>query len=404
MGAGYLIFQSNDAGQAVVLVTSSGTANVIGAVYDPTTGWSMPTTLDTDAASISGSRMSASIDAQGNAIAVWIQPTGVADVYWSRYSRVDNAWSTAQILNTDLTYAADSPSVGMDASGNALAVWSQRLPTTAQNAAVARAYTPTGGWGPLQRINPTEAGSTYVYKPMVRVSADGTGMAIWGQNNGTISNFWGARYVPNSGWESDILIENSTETSQSELDLTASSDGRFMALLTTDPGVGTVNTMVNLFTPSSPWTAATSSLIETFNPGYAYPVDGSGVFTRDNQVVHAFWNQTFATVGNLYRLMWSYNDGTGWKTARAIGPDMTSGAIPYSDAAADSYDRVIAIWISETGLASSVYAPGTDQWEEPKTVATFGGGASLPKIMVNDCGDATAFWISGGSLYTANYR
>jgi hypothetical protein len=64
------------------------------------------------------------IDPSGNAIAVWAEDNGLRSNIWS--NRVDGtSWGTAVLIESDDSGAADKPQVVMDASGKAIAVWSQ---------------------------------------------------------------------------------------------------------------------------------------------------------------------------------------------------------------------------------------------------------------------------------------
>ncbi len=77
--------------------------------------------------------------------------------------------------------------VGMDASGNAVALWA--------DGGILRAnrFTPAGGWGALpQRVDDNAAA---ILRPKLAVSANGTAMAIWQQDNAP-TNIVSARFTP----------------------------------------------------------------------------------------------------------------------------------------------------------------------------------------------------------------
>ena len=65
------------------------------------------------------------VDGSGNAVAVWEQEDGT---WWSIYSNryvAGTGWGTAQLIETDNSGGAGGPEVGFDGSGNAVAVWQQ---------------------------------------------------------------------------------------------------------------------------------------------------------------------------------------------------------------------------------------------------------------------------------------
>ena len=398
-------FEANDSGQAVAAAINGSTPNnLVATIYDPASGWTTGATLDTDGAALSG-RPAIDIDADGNAMAVWEQPTGVTDVYWSRYE-AGAGWSGAQMLNTDTTYDAGDPSVTMDDAGNAIAVWLQRVAPAATPVIMARVYTRGVGWGTALRINGAEDLGT-AHPPLVKLTPDGqTGMAIWGQTDGVRYNMWAARYLAGSGWQTAGKMESDdTEGGGSEIDLSVSNDGKFLGLMGMSTGTmfSITNTWGNLFTPGSGW--GTAQKLETDDSGSSYPLWGGGTFADDG-TAHAFWNQNYGP-GNTYRLMWTRNSGSGWQTARQVGEDLTTGAIPYSDAAVDRFGNVVVVFISATGIASSRFNPMallTGAWSDQETVATT-GVPGLPKVsIINDCGDAMATWSSGTTPYVGFYR
>ena len=67
------------------------------------------------------------IDGSGNALAVWQQFDGLRNNIWSnRYTAgTTNSWSTPTLIETDNTGGAFDPQIAINASGNAVAVWTQ---------------------------------------------------------------------------------------------------------------------------------------------------------------------------------------------------------------------------------------------------------------------------------------
>ena len=66
------------------------------------------------------------VDASGNAIAVWDQIDGTRPSSWAnRYLASTDSWGTAELLETDDTGNAQLLQIAVDASGNAISVWRQ---------------------------------------------------------------------------------------------------------------------------------------------------------------------------------------------------------------------------------------------------------------------------------------
>lgn len=88
-------------------------------------GWGTPTLVETnDSASASSVRLA--VGANGNAVAVWLQGTGSATSVWANHYTVGAGWGTAAPIDPDQTGDATLGVVVVDASGNALATWTQR--------------------------------------------------------------------------------------------------------------------------------------------------------------------------------------------------------------------------------------------------------------------------------------
>ncbi|MFW2388901.1 MAG: hypothetical protein ACN4G0_11225, partial [Polyangiales bacterium] len=87
--------------------------------------WGVPRSLEANAGDARYPRVA--VDAVGNAIAVWQQPSlgplGPRSIWASSFAPA-SGWSPAELLEND-DGLAESPQVAMDASGNAIAIWQQ---------------------------------------------------------------------------------------------------------------------------------------------------------------------------------------------------------------------------------------------------------------------------------------
>lgn len=96
----------------------------------------------------------------------------------------DNIWGTALLIETD-SNSAGSSQVGFDGSGNAIAVWFQsdgpRMNIWANR------YVAGTGWVLPQLI---ETDSDSGYWPQVGVDESGNAVAVWQQYDGTRWNIW----------------------------------------------------------------------------------------------------------------------------------------------------------------------------------------------------------------------
>ena len=113
------------------------------------------------------------------------------------------AWGTAALIETDDVGNASDPQIAFDASGNALAVWSQF--DGANNNIVANRYTVGSGWGTAVIIETDNAGGAWT--PHIAFDASGNALAVWTQTDGTRYNSWANRYTAGSGWGTAEIIE-----------------------------------------------------------------------------------------------------------------------------------------------------------------------------------------------------
>jgi len=90
--------------------------------YTAGTGWGTAALIETDnAGNAAGPQIV--IDANGNALAVWAQHDGTRLNIWANRYTAGTGWGTAALIETDNADSASKPQISIDANGNALAVW-----------------------------------------------------------------------------------------------------------------------------------------------------------------------------------------------------------------------------------------------------------------------------------------
>jgi hypothetical protein len=93
------------------------------------------------------------VDRAGNAIAIWVEITGTESsrrIVVSRFDAAAGQWSTPKVLANE-SYG-NSPSIGMDAQGNAIAVWEYYLGEGTDTLRYSRYSAETGTWTALRNI------------------------------------------------------------------------------------------------------------------------------------------------------------------------------------------------------------------------------------------------------------
>lgn len=147
-------------------------------------GWSEPIQVDKDDLEYTYDPIVA-IDAEGNAIALWVQdgsrdPNGRAQNLWVNRYDYQTGWGVAELLETDANYSADLAQITLDASGNALAAW-QQLNANGERLIWARRFLKSVGWGESQIIN--EPNGRSVTGPVMVMNQLGRALIAWGERD-----------------------------------------------------------------------------------------------------------------------------------------------------------------------------------------------------------------------------
>jgi hypothetical protein len=156
--------------------------------YTIATGlWTDP---DLSASRISlGSRPDLAVDAQGNAVAVWLFDAGYA-VGASQYSAASGMWSAGRFLTASVKAGGSPVRVAMDAAGNAFAIW--RLATNLNWGVYVNRYSAADDeWGGGATLDPSRipTGGGLALAPSVAVTPSGDAIAVWTNND-----IWGVGF------------------------------------------------------------------------------------------------------------------------------------------------------------------------------------------------------------------
>ncbi len=227
--------------------------------YTPSGGWGTSHRIDDNSGDAFAPQLA--IGADGSAVAVWAQFDGTRDDVWSNRYAPDSGWGSPQRIETNNTVRASGPQVAVDANGNAVAVWSQFDGTRSD--IWSNRYTPSSLWASARRIETNNAGDAL--EPQVGVDADGNALAVWKQFDGVTFDIWSSRYTSGS-WGAPARIETEDEGDASDPRVAVASDGSAVAVWKQFDGV-TFDIWSNRYTPSGGW--GTAERIETNDAGSA---------------------------------------------------------------------------------------------------------------------------------------
>jgi hypothetical protein len=192
---------SGDAGVPQVGVDTNGNAvavwqqsdgirtNIWTNRYAAASGWGAAALIETNDAGDAANPQVA-VDANGNAAAVWQQSDGSRTNIWANRYAAASGWGAAALIETDDTGDAANPQVAVDASGNAVAVWQQS--DGIRTNIWANRYMAGRSWDIAALIESDNKGDAVF--PRIGVDADGNAVAVWQQSDGIRTNIWANLY------------------------------------------------------------------------------------------------------------------------------------------------------------------------------------------------------------------
>ncbi len=155
--------------------------------YVPGTGWGSSQRLDGltgDAA-----RPSLSLHPGGEGLVLWSSTEGAKVSIGANRYVPGTGWGTATRVSASDADPATFPAVSMDAAGNALAVWQQEH--EGRQAIAFSRYLPSEGWRSPERLSGLPEGSAG--PPALGMGASGVAFIVWRQQNGATSSIWSNR-------------------------------------------------------------------------------------------------------------------------------------------------------------------------------------------------------------------
>ena len=317
------------------------------------------------------------VDGSGNTIAVWHQSDGVRDNIWANRYTAAAGWGTAVLIETDNAGGATYPQIAVAPSGTAVAVWSQSDGTRVN--VWANRYIAGSGWGTAVLVESDNTG--HAINPKVALDPAGNAVAVWQQFDGAVYNLWASRAPAGSGWTAPVLLE-SDGNGVSVPQLAIDSAGNALAMWPQHDGTRN-NVWASRYVPASGWGPAI--LVETDNTGSQGLIDVA--FDASGNAI-AVWNQV---VGTRYDV-WAnrYVAGSGWGTATLL---KTDGGPP--QVAVDSSGNAVAVWRQVDGAQYHVWAcrfVAGSGWTAGAAIRSNAGVSIVPRVSMSGPGDAIVVW------------
>jgi hypothetical protein len=258
--------------------------------YSPSAGWATAALLDTQPGEEGVNDLLVAFDSAGAATAVWTyvtdqQASTPTDLFASRWTS-SAGWSPRARLEMSDNDDAGSVALGVDASGNAIAVWVQNADGTATGIWTSRYRASSGRWGMPTVVEDVDG---FAFMPSFAVNEDGNGVAVWSQTDGTRYNIRARRFSPSSNWNptTNTIESESNDVFEPKVAI----DGRGNAF-----AVFIVETPSGYLTARNEYYVATGWNTATVGPPGTTP---GAVATNPNGAAAYLWPETSGPSGTL---------------------------------------------------------------------------------------------------------
>ncbi len=347
------------------------------------------------------------VDGAGNALAVWTQYSDARNSVWaSHYLASIDLWDTPHRVSSPAAEGnAQLPDLGMDQSGNAIAVWQQGDGRSTRTDGWAAQYSAgSAAWSAPTMVSD---GSNSAHSLHVAVNASGQGLLAWEQERGNGSalvsqptDIWVRMLSPGAGWASPGLVNAragkvNTAYVYGSLALAVNAKGA-AAVLWSQRLLPALPMVVDaaLYSPATGWQDAASIVLasteDCHDPVVALDDAGNAL---------AVWQQQtdYGAYGGSNR----YVAGQGWGTPGHF-VDSRLGDTFLPNLAMDAGGNATVVWYRWSGtnaidLMINRFTP--DQgWADATVFAPAGSAGSmalaLPHVVANAAGQTLVVWSS----------
>ncbi len=313
--------------------------------YTPDVGWGTEEAIEANPAGDNANNPEAAVDSSGNIIVVWEQPNNSIDSIWvNRYSESDEAWGTAQEIDTtdNVINTSSDPQIAVADNGDAMAIWSQDVGGTSYDAIYTSYYSANDdSWS-----TPEIIGKNLTTGITPKISADNSGnfIAVWEQSATDVSDgtrsIWSNLYTDDA-WGTAEEIESEPNTAKYP-QVAFDANGNAISTWAHNNSI-----YANIYTADTGW--GTGEAIESdseyaYNPMLAVDPEGNAIIV---------WKQNSESVQSTWANR--YQTSNGWGTAELLETDDTNPATNLVVAIGDT-GTGIAAWQQSDGVTESMFA------------------------------------------------
>lgn len=338
------------------------------------------------------------MDALGNATAIWREYDSINDVTNIRFAILPkgvSGWSSPSIISSVTGNNTDaSPQIAVTPSGYSIAVWEELNGT---DSTVKSSTRPLFGgiWSSPLTISAITANSSQI--PQVSIDPNGNAVAVWVRNNGSKDVTQAATLLFNAlSWTNLTDLSDITKNTFSpQIELDSSGNGVAVWTDVTD------HIIQSRTYSGGNWLATTHTISDPLSDGPLLSVNPSGVAA-------AVWN---TNIGSSFVTEASRFVGGVWSAAVDIstpGSILGSFAVSGASVAVDLSGNALAVWPqSDPGnnviFIESSYLPiGSSVWSTPIVASPTSAIALDPRVDFDSDGNATAVWDFSDTSFSAS--
>lgn len=388
----------NEAGNAVALWEAYNGNNIVIQKASRPNGssWGAPVSVSSAGNNAADSELA--MNAMGKIIGVWQRASSGAFIVESDTLSFGGA-DALKTISTE-TQGPLSPSVGIDASGNGVALW-HRVQGTSKYIVMTSSYLFSSGlWGAPVSINPTNP-SLALPLPSVAVNDSGKAIAVWQQLNSRSSDSSiQAAFLPFGGaWTFPATLSTSLESARSP-HVAIDSSGNVMVVW--HESKGAISIVVARFCSSSgDWENSVTLSAQDNNAMNAQ------VALNDSGKAVVAWEKSTSSSNSIIQA--AVFSGTSWGAPTDLSSASVDASLP--QVALNASGEAIVSWSAENMssdfLIQTNFLSTGGSWGGAETISDSSLQSRFNQLKFDGAGNAIAVWeaISGGtSVIQANFR
>ncbi len=401
-------------GNAFVVWNSQESGNVIKASrFDRASQtWSAEEIIGSDNANIP----QIAVTTDGKAVALWVRSE---TIYANFYD--GSSWGSEQIIDTDPSFQVQGqPQVGVDAAGNAIAVWEVAGNSVARVIRAAIGDITAGTWAAAENIS-TDYGYDYddfailrVGQPQIALNAAGNAIVVWryADEENNVYKIQSNLYIDGSWLSAEEDIQTSLSNTAQLVLPSVAFDTNNHALVTWVQFDGTFanNQPYAIYASSrnTGWSTSVrvSSTLGFYNFNNSFAAEKGPYFSHvaidGNGDAIGVWALRHATC-NISYIEASTFPGLAWSGNTSVISDMSLISF-FPQVSIDLAGNAFAIWMAQNSsntqfiVQTSFYNKSLNTWQTtPETIST-GDFNGLPNIATNGTGSFFADWFHSDDM------